>query len=32
MIILPLPEIEGIEGEANNRLIEDYASWLANCG
>ena len=26
----PLAEIEGIEGEANRRLIEDYAYWLAN--
>jgi Calcium binding len=26
----PLIEIEGIEGEANRRLIEDYAYWLAN--
>jgi hypothetical protein len=26
----PLIEIEGIEGESNRRLIEDYAYWLAN--
>jgi hypothetical protein len=26
----PLAEIEGIEGESNRRLIEDYAYWLAN--
>ena len=26
----PLTEIEGIEGETNRRLIEDYAYWLAN--
>ena len=26
----PLIEIEGIEDEANRRLIEDYAYWLAN--
>ena len=28
----PLIEIEGIEDEANRRLIEDYAYWLANSG
>ncbi len=28
----PLIEIEGIEGEENRRLIEDYAYWLANNG
>jgi hypothetical protein len=28
----PLIEIEGIEGEANRRLVEDYAYWLANYG
>ncbi len=26
----PLAEIQGIEGEFNRRLIEDYAYWLAN--
>ena len=26
----PLRDIEGIEGEENRRLIEDYAYWLAN--
>ena len=24
-------EIETIEDEANRRLIDDYAYWLANC-
>jgi hypothetical protein len=28
----PLRDIEGIEDEANRRLIEDYAYWLANYG
>lgn len=28
----PLRDIEGIEDEANRRLIEDYAYWLANFG
>lgn len=28
----PLIEVEGIEGETNRRLIEDYAYWLANYG
>jgi hypothetical protein len=28
----PVAEIEGIEGETNRRLIEDYAYWLANFG
>jgi hypothetical protein len=30
-IEFPLSEIETIEDEANRRLIEDYAYWLANC-
>ena len=28
----PLRDIEGVEDEANRRLIEDYAYWLANYG
>jgi len=27
-----LRDIEGIEDQANRRLIEDYASWLVNYG
>ncbi len=30
VVEFPLIEIEGIEGEENRRLIEDYAYWLAN--